>query len=88
MPSEWAKETAEEVIGVFDCTSSKKPLRLAIAAEIDAARIKGLEEAAEIVQQQAGILSTVPPVQRATGYADAIKICTIAIRNRVKEVKG
>lgn len=53
MPSEWAMDKAQAVEGTFNCTSSRKPLILAIATEIDAARAQGrregLEEAALLV---------------------------------------
>lgn len=47
MPSEWAMAKAQAVEGTFNCTSSRKPLILAIATEIDAARAQGRREGLE-----------------------------------------
>lgn len=96
MASEWAKEAARDVILRPEFTGTTRiyihigaHAQIDVVSEaLDAARIKGLEEAAEIVQQQTSILATVPPVQRAAGYADAVRICTVAIRAWIKEAKG
>jgi len=91
--SEWAMNKAEELIGIFDCTSSKKPLRLAIAAEIDASRKQGLEEAAEMAK--AHVDGCQLPPQGSEGrkeytrgaYDTASKIVG-EIRDRIKEKAG
>ncbi len=78
MPSEWAKKTARETWGIFGATSSKEPLIQAIAAELDAARIEGLEMAAKIAE-----LGRKDTLVNIVG-----RVIAEDIRKRIEEVKG